>query len=254
MAKNWLTREYPHWDLITIKAQVVSGAMTPDEAEDWARTSGRPPFVRQPDKDWVTQQIAERYWPFALAMAWIATQEGPAAVRLWLSYQAWGPLMFKLEVEFAKAREALLEELRTGKLMASGRPDWRGPHEEAPVIAWQDLHLIRYGGHDRFCRPDGSVAYYDVVVDSQYVSSKWPKLRPVDAKVRLIMANEAEAVRHLTEIMRENPDRPIPKAQLLDRIEGIARRSFERAYAKAVFAANAPAWSAPGRRPKRPEP
>jgi hypothetical protein len=57
------------------------GRMTPEQAEDWAKANGYGPLVPQTD-DTASEFIAERYWPFALAMAWIATRDGAAAVRL----------------------------------------------------------------------------------------------------------------------------------------------------------------------------
>jgi hypothetical protein len=148
----------------------------------------------------------------------------------------------------------LLKELRRGEMLASGRELWNGPLVEVPAISWRDLRLVRYGSHDRFCREDGSVGYFDVVVDGRQTQAKWAKPKPGAEKVRRTVANEADAVRRLTEIMRESPHEPVPKAQLKERFSGVSARGFERAYAKAVGNANAPAWSASGRRPERRQP
>jgi hypothetical protein len=246
MPKSRLTPHDPQWDLIAVMTQVRSGALTPDQAEEWAKANGYGPFVPEVNDDF----IAERYWPFALAMAWIATREA-AALRLWGGYKTWGTRQYELDDRLAPARDALLTELRKGELVASGRPNWQGPHEAAPVIAWLDLHLVRYGSHDRFCREDGSVAYFDVVLDGRQIQAKWARPRPGETKVRQTVASEADAVRRLTQMMRESPNEPIPKAQLKLLFESISGRAFERAFSKAVTKADAPAWSASGRRPRR---
>jgi hypothetical protein len=150
MSKSWLTPHDPQWDLIAVMTQVRSGALTPDQAEEWAKANGYGPFVPEANDNF----IAERYWPFALAMAWIATREEAAAVRLWGGYKTWGTRQYELDDRLAPARDLLLKELRKGELVASGRANWQGPHEAAPTIVWLDLHLVRYGSHDRFCRED----------------------------------------------------------------------------------------------------
>jgi hypothetical protein len=205
------------------------------------------------EKKLAVEIVAERYWPFALAMAWIATREEAAAVRLWGGYKTWGTRQYELDDRLAPARDALLKELRKGELVASGRPNWQGPHEAAPTIVWLDLHLVRYGSHDRFCREDGSVAYFDVVLDGRQIQAKWARPRPGETKVRRTAASEADAVRRLTQMMRESPNAPISKAQLKLLFESVPGRAFERAFSKAVAEADAPAWSAPGPRPKRRE-
>jgi len=253
MPKSWLTPEDPQWDLVAVTIQVRSGAMTPEEAEVWAKANGYGPLVPHTE-DPPSEYLAQRYWPFALAMAWIATLDEAAAVRLWAGYKTWGTRQFELDVKLAAARDTLLKELRKGEIVASGRPSWQGPREEVSVISWLDLRLVRYGSHDRFCREDGSAAYFDVVVDGRQTQAKWAKPKPGAAKVRRTAASEADAVRRLTETMRDSPDEPIPKAQLKELFDGVSARAFERAYSKAVAYANAPAWSASGRRRKRREP
>jgi len=53
-------------------------------------------------------------------------------------------------------------------------------------------------------------------------------------------------------MMRGDPDNPIPKAQLKGRFLDVPDRAFQRAFTDAVKESGALAWSAPGRRPKKP--
>src|ERR1017187_3085278 len=114
MSKSWLTPEDPQWELVAVITRVRSGAMTPEQAEDWAKAKGYDPFV-PPTDNTASGFLAERYWPFALAMAWIATRDEAAAVRLWAEYKTWGARQFEIEVKFAEARDTLLKELRRGE-------------------------------------------------------------------------------------------------------------------------------------------
>jgi len=141
MSKNWLTPEDPQWDLGAVMTRVRSGAMTPARAEEWAKAKGHDPFV-PPTDNTASEFLAERYWPFALAMAWIATRDEAAAVRLWAGYKTWGARQFEIEEKFWKARDSLLKELRRGEMLAHGRELWNGPLVEVPVISWRNLRLV----------------------------------------------------------------------------------------------------------------
>lgn len=146
--------------------------------------------------------------------------------------------------------EEFLAALRQGRVTASGRKDLQRQREDIKVIEWLDLRLVRYGGHDRFCREEAFVAYIDVVVDAEQVRAIWPELSPSQMKVRRTIAAETDAKRQLIALILERPDAPIPKPNLKPDFSGISERAFDRIYLEAVHEAKAPAWSAPGRRPK----
>jgi hypothetical protein len=239
-------------ELIGVVTRVKSGEMSPDQAEVWAKERGHSPFVPSSEQ-LSTEALRDRYWPFALAMAWIATRQAPQAMHAWASYMTWGPAQFLSDAGLVGAREALLAGLRQGHITASGRSDLRRPLARIPVVDWLELHLVRYGGHDRFCRDDGSLAYFHVVVDAHEVRASWPDLRPGEANVLRTAASEAGAKQRLIALMREQPDDPTPKAKLRPRFLGVSDRAFDRIYLQAVAEANAPAWSAPGRRPNEPK-
>jgi hypothetical protein len=224
--------------------------MTPDEAEAWAKEHGYSPFVFRPSDEVSTKALKERYWPFALAMAWIPTREPSAAMHSWNSYMTWGAAQFAIQPMFVDAREELLAALRQGRVAASGRADLQRPRENIKAIDWLDLRLVRHGGHDRFCRDEVFVAYTDVVVDAGQARAIWPEPNPGQVKVRRTIATETDAKRQLIALILERPDAPIPKPKLKPDFPGLSERAFDRIYLEAVHEAKAPAWSAPGRRPK----
>jgi hypothetical protein len=148
--------------------------------------------------------------------------------------------------------DELLAASRLGRVTASGRPDLLRPRKSIKAIEWLDLRLVRYGGHDRFCRNEASVAYIDVFVDAERVRAIWPTLSPGQGKVGRAIAKDTGAKRQLIAFILERPSEPIPKAKLRPRFEEISERAFLRIYSEAVIEAKAPAWSAPGRRRKDP--
>jgi hypothetical protein len=174
--------------LVDVVTKVKSSVMTPEEAEAWAKEHGHSPFVFRPSDEVSTKALKERYWPFALAMAWIPTREPSAAMHAWNSYMTWGAAQFTIEPKFVGAREELLAALRQGRVTASGRADLQRPREDIPAIAWLGLRLVRYGGHDRFYRDEASVAYIDVFVDAEQVRAIWPEPNPGQVKVRRTIA------------------------------------------------------------------
>jgi hypothetical protein len=236
--------------LVDVITKVKSGRMTPDEAEAWAEEHGHSPFVFRPSDEVSTKALKERYWPFALAMAWIPTREPSAAMHAWNSYMTWGAARFAIQPKFVDAREELLAALRQDRVAASGRADLQRPREDIPAIAWLDLRLVRYGGHDRFYRDEASVAYIDVFVDAEQVRAVWPAPSPSQSKVRRTIATETDAKRQLIALILEQRDAPIPKPKLKPDFPGLSERAFDRIYLEAVAETKAPAWSAPGRRPK----
>jgi len=163
----------------------------------------------------------------------------------------WGAAQFTIAPQFVGAREELLTALRQGSVAASGRVDLQRQREDIKAIEWLDLRLVRYGSHDRFCRDEASVAYIDVRVDAEQVRAIWPALSPGQSKVRRTIAKETQAKRKLIGLILERPDVPIPKPQLRPDFPGLSERAFNKIFLEAVVEAMAPAWSAPGRRPKK---
>jgi hypothetical protein len=238
--------------LIDIITKVRSGDMTPDAAEAWAQEHGYSPFVLRPSDEESAKALKETYWPFALAMAWIPTREASAAMHAWNSYLIWGAAQFRVATKFAEARDDLLASLRQGRVAANGRSDLQRPREHTKPIEWLDLRLVRYGGQDRFCRDQASVAYTDVVVQAEEVRAIWPERSASQDGAVHTIAQETDAKRRLIALILEQTDAPIPKAKLRLRFEGISERAFHRIYSEAVIEAKAPAWSAPGRRRRDP--
>jgi hypothetical protein len=171
--------------------------------------------VFRPSDEVSTKALKERYWPFALAMAWIPTREPSAAMHAWNSYMTWGAAQFTIEPKFVGAREELLTALRQGRVAASGRADLQRPRENIKVIQWLDLRLVRYGSYDRFCRDDGSVGYIDVVVDADQVRAIWPEPNPGQVEVRRTIATETDAKRQLIALI--DPTRLFERRQTVDR-------------------------------------
>jgi hypothetical protein len=110
--------------LVDVITKVKSGDMTPDAAEAWAEEHGYSPFVFRPSDKVSAKALKETYWPFALAMAWIATQEASAAMYAWNSYLIWGAAQFRVAPKFVEARDDLLADLAPGPL--------RGKREQLP--------------------------------------------------------------------------------------------------------------------------
>jgi hypothetical protein len=74
---------------------------------------------------------------------------------------------------------------------------------------------------------------------------------PGSERVRTTIASENECRLALVRLMKEQPDTPIAKSELRKRFPRVSTRGWNRAYLAAATEANAPAWSAPGRRPKK---
>jgi hypothetical protein len=70
-------------------------------------------------------------------------------------------------------------------------------------------------------------------------------------KVRTTIASENDCRLALVQLMKAQRDNPIAKSELRKRFPQVSARGWNRAYLAAATEANAPAWSAPGRRPKK---
>jgi hypothetical protein len=85
------------------------------------------------------------------------------------------------------------------------------------------------------------------------VLERWPDpANPPRAVQPTTAAAENQCRRWLVAMMRENPDRPTPKAavreEALLKFRGLGKRGFGRAWDAAIREANAPKWRVPGRR------
>jgi hypothetical protein len=132
---------------------------------------------------------------------------------------------------------------------AWGQPSPAASHSKIDILELLSLELDRLHNCDWFCRQDGSVAYYEVIVDAEEVRKSWPELSPREAKKRRTIAAETLAFKKLVEMMKQQPERPIPKTQLPKDLD-VSGRGLNRIYTRAVAEANAPAWSKAGRRPE----
>jgi len=70
-------------------------------------------------------------------------------------------------------------------------------------------------------------------------------------KVCTTIAAENDCRHALVQLMKAQPDIPIAKSELRKQFPQVPARGWNRAYRAAATEANGPAWSAPGRRPKK---
>jgi hypothetical protein len=70
-------------------------------------------------------------------------------------------------------------------------------------------------------------------------------------KVRTTIASENDCRLALVQLMKAQPDNPIAKSELRKQFPQVSARGWNRVYRAAATEANAPAWSAPGRRPRK---
>jgi hypothetical protein len=234
--------------LLELVRRVHKGLTTPAEADIRLAALGYATSAAQ-FHELVEEEIRRPFFPFSLAMAWVSAREEPAAAQLYCLYRTWGNSLFLTEPGLVRSRNELLTAARQGRVDIRGRTGPSASHLKIDSLECLGLRLVRCGNHDRFSRDDGSVAYYDVVVGAKEIRALWPKLRPVEEKKRFTMAAETAAFRRLVELMRQRPNQPSPKAELI-KLFNISERGLNRIFSLAAEEANTPAWLAPGRRKK----
>jgi hypothetical protein len=104
----------------------------------------------------------------------------------------WGTEQFTVAPLFVGVREELLTASRqTVARICSGRV------KTSRVIDWLDLRLVRYGGHDRFCRDEVSSTLW---ASSRTQTKRAQSGRFLGSGSTLIVADEAGRVRLVAEL------------------------------------------------------
>jgi hypothetical protein len=225
--------------------------------------------------------VEDAYWTLEQAVSWILTSDRELVARNSASALAshigrydTGPKIHKTRqtplLQFAEAnREAkklftkamgeLNTALQRGELVASGIP--KGSRDRVLIdrIYWVD-HLINEG-------PDGvlidgkgrlgrfSARYDHIRIEQAAVLNKWPEKSP---KAAATGTGAKQAQRWLLGKIRESPHEPTMRRdetiQVMMSLFNISREAAKRARELALAEANAPAWTRPGRPPKKIEP
>lgn len=148
-----------------------------------------------------------------------------------------------------EAETDLWRRLSSDDVSATGLPMTEGVREEIPAFRWRDLKL--YDERARMVVKDDAIirsGFRDVALSSKEVMGLWPK--PSTRSVSLANA-EVRCQERLEEQMRASPQvRTASKGTLrsnaLNQIRGLSAIGFDRAWAAAVEATGARAWSHPG--------
>jgi hypothetical protein len=177
------------------------------------------------------------------------------------------PLLRRMREAQAAAEAAFLAMLRAGRLIAWGREGSPlAPLRRIPADAWATLRLVHVT-EGRAQGPGGMLFGVHVApaaalqpaapagVPKAGAVAEPATMAPEHARGASTIAAERRLEAWLVEKMRANPDNPPGKAVIRQEAEAaghvVSARAFLRAYANAVKAAGAPAWSAPGRKSKR---
>jgi hypothetical protein len=177
------------------------------------------------------------------------------------------PLLLRMREAQAAAEAAFIAMLRAGRLVAWGREGSPvAPLRRIPADAWATLRLVHVT-EGRAQGPGVTLFGIHVVpaaalqpaapagVQKARAAAEPATLAPEHARVASTIAAERRLEAWLVQKMRANPDTPPGKAVIRREAEAaghvVSARGFLRAYANAVKAAGAPAWSAPGKKSKR---
>jgi hypothetical protein len=177
------------------------------------------------------------------------------------------PLLLRMREAQAAAEAAFLAMLRAGRLVAWGREGSPvAPLRPIPADAWASLRL-EHVAEGRAQGPGARLFGLRVApaaalqpaapagVPKAGAVAEPATMAPEHARGASTIAAERRLEAWLVEKMRANPDNPPGKAVIRQEAEAaghvVSARAFLRAYANAVKAAGAPAWSAPGRKSKR---
>jgi hypothetical protein len=177
------------------------------------------------------------------------------------------PLLRRVREAQAAAGAAFLAMLRAGRLIAWAREGSPlAPLRRVPADAWTTLRLVhvtegraRGPGVELFgihVAPAAALQRATPAGEPKAGAAAEPAtMAPEHAHGASTIAAERRLEAWLVEKMRANPDNPPGKAVIRREAEAaghvVSARAFLRAYANAVKAAGAPAWSAPGRKSKR---
>ena len=139
-----------------------------------------------------------------------------------------------------------------GTISATGIKDGASERITIPPMEWNNLTWDRNGQVDRISfRHDPSPCYREVLLKGSNVRTLWRAESVGVRKAKSSAADEARCRKALVALMQSGPDNPLPKAKLRERFPDVSIRAFHRAFINAVTESGAPAWSAPGRRPKK---
>jgi hypothetical protein len=236
--------------VILVIERVYGGEMTPEQAEQWANQHGLAPFVLPPHE--LNNLSGAGRWPILLALAVIVVNNIEAGISSWKAYKFWRP-GWQPQIEWIRAERGLLRALAAGKISAWGINPGTLERVLIPPHEWNDLTLQRLGqvGNVLF-REEQSPRYVDVLLDAEKVCAYWKLGGARIQKARSTIDVETACKRELIRLMKTRPNHPESKSELRKKFPQVPVRGFNRAYSAAVQEANAPAWGAPGRRPKKP--
>jgi hypothetical protein len=225
--------------------------MTPEQAEQWANRHALTPFVLPPHE--LNNLSGAGRWPILLALAVIVVNNIEAGISTWKAYKfpKFGPGR-EPQPEWIRSERDLSRALAAGKISAWGINPGTWERVLIPPHEWNDLTPQRLGqvGNVLF-REEQSPRYLDVLLDAEKVRAYWKLGRAGIQKARSTIHTETALKRELIRLMKAHPEHPVPKSELRKKFPQVPVRGFNRAYSDAVQEANAPAWGAPGRRPKK---
>ena len=94
--------------------------------------------------------------------------------------------------------------------------------------------------------------WLDILFPKNALIALWPPNEPFEPSHGASIAAERRLTAWLTDLMRGQPDKPIPKAAVKERAVDtgftFSQRAFQRAWANAVVASAASKWAQPGRK------
>lgn len=256
-----------------ILEKLYGGEVSLSQAEREAREHDLGPLTTEADPS-VFDPMAEVFWTPLMAVAWItfrdvdrvrwATDEyrmqwtyfkphkkGPKTTYEIIAYSAANRRHLdtniganrKFEMTVDEAIEVLTRALRDGRVEATGIRRDEGERKCIQPMHWTDLRLFE-NRESQDTVGSKNNHWRAVRLSQKTVISIWQPPKTT-------IAAERTCEKKLIELMKASPDKPIPKERMRqDHFPDLSKRSFERAYTKAVMESGATKWSASGRRSK----
>ena len=148
---------------------VLKGEWTPDQAEEWAKLVGLPPFAEKPDAAFY-DPIRELNWTLCMALVWVASHDIDEVREIWRKWReahvTWQPnetggyslerlqrwpdeksILRKYWDVAGPAVESLWKELETGAIAATGISKREGVRRSIGSLDWCDLISGRRSPH-----------------------------------------------------------------------------------------------------------
>jgi hypothetical protein len=204
-----------------------------------------------PATAYAREKSKEPFWPIGLCVAWVLHPDISEAAMLFARHRMG---LGVREVDGWREAQATIKNALAGaqvKASAIGPDD--GKRVPVPALEWIDLRIVQRVEFDEVRRKDGSIAYREVRIAAAEVRREWPPETAAATTVREQRAREKDCLDALIERMRETPNDPLPKRELLPQFPGLSERRFEQLYSQAARDSGSVAWSKGGRRSRKHE-